>query len=188
VKEAVTSLTFTGKRWSLLDPRVEDVCLEDIAHALAHQCRFNGHVLSFYSVAEHAVHVAIEVLRRTGDPKVALRGLHHDDEEAYTGDMISPLKQVMPTFRIVAQLNQKVIMQALGLPPTEPDIVKLVDKLMLATEQRDLRAPWPEKKTKGALDHITLRTGMDPNKAKEKFLATHEYLMSLVRGDRREEE
>lgn len=46
-------LTFTGRRFYPLDPRPEDVCLEDIAHALSLICRYNGHSRFFYSVAEH---------------------------------------------------------------------------------------------------------------------------------------
>ena len=35
--------TYTGMQFWPLDPRPEDICIEDIAHALALQCRFNGH-------------------------------------------------------------------------------------------------------------------------------------------------
>lgn len=36
-------LTYTGIHFYPMDPRPEEVCIEDIAHALALQCRFNGH-------------------------------------------------------------------------------------------------------------------------------------------------
>ncbi len=35
--------TFSGRKFWPLDPRVEEVFTEDIAHALANQCRFGGH-------------------------------------------------------------------------------------------------------------------------------------------------
>jgi hypothetical protein len=140
----MTIKTDTGRRWPLLDPRPELVNIEDIAHALANQCRFNGHVSSFYSVAQHAVIVSLEVFRRTKDPVTALWGLHHDDEEAYLGDMVKPLKRLreMQGFREIAAITQTAILEHFGLSWPEPDIVREVDRLMLRTEQRDLLPPW----------------------------------------------
>jgi 5'-deoxynucleotidase YfbR-like HD superfamily hydrolase len=40
--------TYSGKRFFPLDPRPEDVCIEDIAHALSLLCRWTGHVKEFY--------------------------------------------------------------------------------------------------------------------------------------------
>ena len=50
--------TFTGKKFSPLEPRREDIDILDIAHSRSMQCRFNGHCRQFYSVAEHSVRVA----------------------------------------------------------------------------------------------------------------------------------
>ena len=48
-------LTYTGRRFYPIDPRPEDVCTEDIAHALSRICRFAGNTYCFYSVAEHSL-------------------------------------------------------------------------------------------------------------------------------------
>src|ERR1019366_3711480 len=48
--------TFSGLRFWPLLPNPDDILIADIAHALAHQCRFGGHASKFYSVAEHSVH------------------------------------------------------------------------------------------------------------------------------------
>ena len=46
--------TFSGLRFWPLDPNPAKILIDDIAHALAHQCRFGGHAWKFYSVAEHS--------------------------------------------------------------------------------------------------------------------------------------
>lgn len=82
--------TYTNKYFYFSDPRADMVCLPDIAHALAHICRFNGHTKRFYSVAEHSVLVSYYVpLHR------AAEGLFHDAAEAYYGDVVRPLKQAL---------------------------------------------------------------------------------------------
>src|ERR1017187_3148745 len=68
---------FSGMRFWPLDPNPEKILIADIAHALAHQCRFGGHASKFYSVAEHSVHISQLCL-----PEHALWGLLHDASEA----------------------------------------------------------------------------------------------------------
>jgi hypothetical protein len=85
--------TYSGRQFWPLDPRVEDVHLEDIAHALSNVCRYTGHVREFYSVAEHSVHVSWSC-----EPEDALWGLLHDASEAYLADMARPVKQNMPVY------------------------------------------------------------------------------------------
>ena len=41
--------TISGRQFWPIDPRPEDVFIEDIAHALSMMCRFNGHCDRFYS-------------------------------------------------------------------------------------------------------------------------------------------
>lgn len=80
-----------GRRFYPLDPRAEDVHMEDIAHALSLICRFGGHCPRHYSVAEHSILVSLLVERT--NPELALAGLLHDAAEAYIGDMVRPLKR-----------------------------------------------------------------------------------------------
>lgn len=65
--------TFTGGVFFPLAPRVEDVRISDIAHALSMLCRFAGHTRGFYSVAQHSVLVS-----RLCSQQDALWGLLHD--------------------------------------------------------------------------------------------------------------
>ena len=90
--------TYTGK---LIDPfNVEegDISIEDIAHSLSMQCRFNGHSKRFYSIAEHSINVSL-ILRIMDLPfKTQLLGLLHDASEAYLSDILAPIKKYLPDY------------------------------------------------------------------------------------------
>lgn len=129
--------TFSGRQFWPLDPRAEDVCIEDIAHALSMQCRFAGHTRLFYSVAEHALRVAALV------PNALRRAARlHDAAEAYILDMPRPLKK-QPLFEGYREAERgiiAVIAARFSLPPDffmDPAI-KHADAVLLATEARDL--------------------------------------------------
>src|SRR5579885_2784587 len=81
--------TYCGVAFYPLDPRPEEILIEDIAHALSMLCRFTGHVKRFYSVAQHCVYVSHRC-----DPKDALWGLLHDAAEAYLNDISRPVKSL----------------------------------------------------------------------------------------------
>ena len=65
--------------------------IEDIAHGLAFQCRFNGQTGTFYSVAQHSLMVMSLV-----PEELQFAALLHDAAEAYLGDMVKPLKNLFP--------------------------------------------------------------------------------------------
>jgi hypothetical protein len=50
--------TFSGAKFFVDECNIQDIPLEDIAHSLSMNCRFNGHLAHFYSVAEHSVLVS----------------------------------------------------------------------------------------------------------------------------------
>ncbi len=127
--------TFTGKRFYPLDPKVKEIDVNDIMHALSNQCRFAGHCTEFYSVAQHCVLVS-----HMCDPQDALWGLIHDASEAYLVDVPSPMKK-SATFEAYRKAEKRVmdtICEAFGLPSDGPPSVKAADKRVLATEARDL--------------------------------------------------
>jgi hypothetical protein len=128
--------THSGQPFWPLDPRIEDVRIIDIAHALSHLCRFAGHTNRFYSVAQHSVIVS-EIC---GDGPIGLWGLLHDASEAYLNDITRPLKhsRELSGYRVIEASVQRAVCQRFGLEPSEPDLVKHVDALVLRAEQRDL--------------------------------------------------
>lgn len=83
---------FSGKAVNPLRLCPGDIDIIDIAHALSRQCRYNGHVRGFLSVARHSLWVSYYLKEQGYGPKVQLAGLLHDAAEAYMGDMIRPLK------------------------------------------------------------------------------------------------
>lgn len=131
--------TFTGVMFWPLDPKPEEIVIEDIAHSLSMQCRFNGHVREFFSVAQHSVMVSYIV-----PLEHALWGLLHDAAEAYIGDMVKPLKLHQPDFRRVEALIMVAVCDRFGLDHLEPPEIKEADNVMLMTERRDLLSLPPE--------------------------------------------
>lgn len=86
----------SGRRLDLLDPTPMDIEIEDIAHGLAFQARWNGQTIGDfpYSVAEHSL--LVEALFSFANPAAGARwklaALLHDAPEYVIGDMISPVK------------------------------------------------------------------------------------------------
>jgi hypothetical protein len=122
-----------------LDPRPGDVCIEDIAHALANKCRYTGHCTKFYSVAQHCVLGS----RHTTEP---LAVLLHDAAEAYLPDVARPVKRYLPGFAAIEETLMRVILVDLDVPLPSEAVQAEVDEIdlrMLATEHRDIMGPSP---------------------------------------------
>lgn len=151
--------TFSNKRFHILAPTQDEICIEDIAHALALQCRFTGHVRHHYSVAQHVVLASYLV-----PPKYAFEALHHDDSEAYICDMSRPLKHFTDAgvaYLAVEGPIQDACNVKFGIYPLwvegenqkgemSPE-VKRVDNLMLYAEKNQLMKPmvWDTRRTAG---------------------------------------
>lgn len=132
--------TFTGRKFWPIDPRAEEVNIDDIAHALSMLCRYSGHCLRFYSVAEHSVHVA-QWLFDNGYPyETILAGLLHDATEAYVADVPRPLKQSLPTYKDAESRVWGAIAARYGLDAELPAEVHEADNRILADEiQQNLK-------------------------------------------------
>lgn len=147
--------THSGRCVDLVNPKAESICITDIAWSLSRQARFNGHTKGEhpYSVAQHSIYVAEQVLIATQDRRAAQYALLHDAHEAYMGDIVSPLKWLPRLSHIVGDVEralQHAIHEAFGLnPPSERvrAIIKLYDMQALAIEAYHLLpsrgANWP---------------------------------------------
>lgn len=122
------------------------ILISDIAHHLALRNRFSGATAKPYSVAQHSVLVARELIPLGKD--VALMGLLHDAAEAYLPDMPRPIKDdafffdgtQMRSFAEVEDAIMRRLASQYGLRWPFPDAVKDADNRVCATERRDLMA------------------------------------------------
>jgi hypothetical protein len=117
---------------------VEAIVIADIAHPLSMQCRFSGHVKSFYSVAQHSVLVSYIC-----DRADALWGLLHDASEAYLVDIPRPIKQSgkFDNYLEFEKVMQRAVCKRFNIPEEMPKSVKYADDALLMTEARDLMSP-----------------------------------------------
>src|SRR5579859_7012785 len=127
--------TFSGKKFHLLEPQPDEICIEDIAHALSNQCRYTGHTRRFYSVAEHSVHVSLLAVH------YQLDGLLHDASEAYICDLARPVKMLTPVGKPYYEIEDRimrVIAEKFGFTWPPPKEVKEADNIMLLSEKDQL--------------------------------------------------
>lgn len=130
--------TYKGGRFDFFAMSRSPLDIEDIAHSLSLVCRFGGHCKEFYSVAQHSVYVS-QLCHH--DHKLA--GLLHDATEAYIGDMVTPLKRLVPEFKEYEKSLYWTLAKQFGLPKELPQDVRDADLVMLAAEARDLMGANP---------------------------------------------
>lgn len=180
--------TYTRKQVDPLNLQPDDVCIEDIAHALSMKCRYSGHTAEFYSVAQHCVIAADAMCQSI--PHLALTMLLHDAAEAYIPDFARPVKNRFHVYihdSIASNVSRletdllRTICQGLGLPnlPFSTTEVHYMDRVMLKTEKRDL---WPGLAMDWGDDIescMPLAYSITPcsaQLAESEFLAMYEYL------------
>ena len=142
--------TYTGLHLEPLHPQPEAICIEDIAHALSLITRGNGHVRTFWSVAEHCLCCAKEARARGLSRRTVLACLLHDAGECYLSDLPRPFKEEMPAYRVLeAQILRVIYEKFLGSDLTEAEAaaVQGIDDAMLASDLKNLFAPgeWTEE-------------------------------------------
>lgn len=135
----------SGKVIDLLDLRMEDVSIDDIAHSLAHTIRFAGHLQHPITVARHSIYVA-ELLPEP----LRLAGLLHDAHEAYLGDITRPAKAYIRSegadIDYLERVWQLQIWQKYGCVPwamADEERILEADDLQLALEIASYATPGP---------------------------------------------
>lgn len=83
--------TIDGKSVRLDQITEDDIDIRNIAWGLGRILRYNGHIRHDYTVATHCI-----VMSYIVPEEYALEALLHDAAEAYTGDIIAPVKELFP--------------------------------------------------------------------------------------------
>ena len=161
-----TIMLASGRRFDLLNPVANEFDIEDIAHGLAHVCRYAGQCRTFYSVAEHSLLVSETV------DEHAFEALLHDAAEAFIGDITRPLKQLLPDYKAIEAEIESAISERFELSMAAKRTIKEADLRVLAAEQMQIMAPgcadWASEAGINPAD-ITVR-GLLPSQAKAEFL------------------
>ena len=144
--------SFSGKAFNIFVPRITDVDIIDIAHALSHICRYGGHCRIFYCVAQHCVEGSRLLDDGTDEGReLAKQFLLHDSAEAYIGDMTRPMKRTpeMKMFRDVEENIERLIAKRFGLSyPYDPRVKQMDNALLGAEYQAVMRGKLVRKKAK----------------------------------------
>jgi hypothetical protein len=185
----------SGRRLDLLDPRPEDIDIEDIAHGLARVARWNGQTIGThaFSVAQHAVLVddIVAALVPGLGPQLRMAALLHDAPEYVIGDLISPFKAAIGLdYKAFERRLLAAIHVRFGVPEPLPaeigEVIKSADRIAAFHEATRLAGfsldeareffgtppelPWP---LDAALEHLAARP---VSEAQATFLERHAML------------
>lgn len=193
---------YSGRYLDLKDPDYRVITLEDVAHGLAFTCRYSGQCGDYYSIAQHSV-MCSRYLKVTGeDVEVQLAGLHHDDAEAFLGDVVRPLKSlIQPQYGELSVTMDIAVAKAFGdtWPADALHIpaVKTADNWALMVEAHRLLPSqgknWGGQQHNWDIDQETMEGSDDkglwkgyqsPRTAAESFIRHHRKLMRRLEGAR----
>jgi hypothetical protein len=129
--------TYSGEFFHPLEPEIEKIRVEDIAHALSLMCRANGHISSFFSVAQHSINCCNEADARGHSKRIQLACLLHDASEAYISDITRPVKKELPEYlKIEDNLQGTIFKKFIKTSLTSDELKKVfeIDDAMLYHE------------------------------------------------------
>lgn len=131
-----------------LDPRALEIRTDDVAAHLGAVCRYGGATLHHYSVAQHAVLLSYVV-----PPELSWKTLHHEDPEAWLGDLLGPNKDAFSDYTAAEKLGWRATCERYHMTEHIPGVLRELDTRMRVNERRDLLIPstfsW------GPLDQMT---------------------------------
>ncbi len=182
--------TVTGIMIAPLEAKEEDICIEDIAHALSFLCRAGGHYRKFYSVGAHSINCYDEAVSRNEKKRIQLACLLHDATEAYMADVTRPVKKNFPQYsEYEDELADKIFRKYLGKPleSYEKAIVKSIDDAMLFYEFYEFTAYRLSDEAPYVAATPNFFQG-EPDMVERNFLSIFESLIEEVKEEEKKEE
>ena len=173
--------TFYGHNFDPTAPTADDLCIEDIAHALSYLSRANGHFRVFYSVARHSINCAKEVKACGFQEKTQLLALLHDSAESYIGDLTRPLRRHIPDFSLFERNLQKLIYEKFAttdVSDAERTAIKTADDALLYHEFKLFHGA--ELFLSPPPLHISLAPDVDFQETEAEFLALYHTLKAFI--------
>lgn len=132
-------ITHGNRLIDFANPQNSDIHIDDIIHHLAMIPRFGGKLDVHYSVLDHSVFAG--VIAKTYlkvDDMTAFAVLMHDAQEAFLGDVTSPLKQLLPDYKKIEKAFEMVIRDKfkIRIKAEMEIVVKTADILALKAEKQ----------------------------------------------------
>lgn len=127
----------SGEFLNLLEPDSAVITPEVLAHHLSQVNRYAGAPRRPMSVAEHTILVSKFLESERVEPETILRGMHHDDSEAFLHDLTRPLKEQLSAYRVIEDRMTITIDEALRFGPLtveQKTIIKGADNWALSCE------------------------------------------------------
>lgn len=111
------------------------ICLDDMAKGVSNICRFGGQIEDFYSVAQHTLLVWL-----LSPSYLKPAALLHDLPEAFLGDVVKPLKNLLgEAYRKFERKFEEVIFAKYGVDIAMLELIKPYDMQALEIENNYFR-------------------------------------------------
>lgn len=181
--------TLSGDKFFFLEPQSSSLDLTDMATALSRIRRFGGHGITTFSVASHCMLVASMV-----DDDFKLEALLHDAPEAYLGDVVNPLKQLIKReYGPIEKSTTLALTHRYCKEPISdwPEQVKRADLIALGLEASilfpnvDVYSEWtsPIRDSQFGIDHAQKFFGKTDQMVARQWLdAVEFYLQSILKA------
>ncbi len=177
-------LTGNGNLINLLEPKEEQIHLEDISLSLSKICRYSGGTIHFYSVAQHSLN-CYKMAKRQYDEKTGFYLLLHDAAEAYLSDIPTPVKKLIPDIDRIEKVISMTIYKKFHLQyPNEIYLNRIteIDSNILAGEVPILVPKLNDIIPKGAICYPENLDFAERNfdEIKQEFEETVRYLIKKI--------